>query len=252
MAKTVERSKSALRINKYLARYAGLSRRKADQLISDGQVIVNGSKIKTPGALIDGEKDRVTVKNKPVRKTPFHPVYYMFHKPENVLTAKKDPTNRPVVMDYFQKIRYNIFPVGRLDWDSEGLLLLTNDGDFAQQVLHPKHKISKTYFVKIRGRLKTGQIQKLLRGVSLPTGRARALYVKQQVSSSITSWVKVIIEEGKNRQIRWMFQQTGCFVLKLQRTAVGRLNLSRLRKGAFRPLSEKDIQKVFIRAKELS
>ena len=252
MAKTVVKSEGALRINRYLARYAGLSRRRADQLISEGQVIVNGSKIITPGALIDGKKDRVTVKNKPVQKTPFRPVYYMFHKPENVLTAKKDPTNRPVVMDYFQKIRYNIFPVGRLDWDSEGLLLLTNDGDFAQQVLHPKHKISKTYFVKIRGRLKAGQIQKLLRGVSLPTGRARALYVKQQVSSSVTSWVKVIIEEGKNRQIRWMFRQIGCSVLKLQRTAVGRLNLSRLKKGAFRPLSEKDIQKVFIRAKELS
>ena len=252
MTKTVEKSTGALRVNRYLARYAGLSRRRADQLISEGQVIVNGSKITAPGVLIDEKKDRVTVKNKPVQKIPFRPVYYIFYKPENVLTAKKDSTNRPVVMDYFKKIRCNIFPVGRLDWDSEGLLLLTNDGDFAQQILHPKHKISKTYFVKVRGRLRPAQIQKLLRGVSLPSGRARALYVKQQASTASTTWVKVIIAEGRNRQIRWMFRQTGCSVLKLKRTAVGRLGLSRLKKGAFRPLSEKDIQKVFFRAKELS
>ena len=252
MTKTVVKSEGALRINRYLARYAGLSRRRADHLISQGQVTVNGSKIVIPGAVIDGKKDRVTLRNKPVRADSFRPVYYMFYKPENVLTAKNDPTNRPVVMDYFKKIRCNVFPVGRLDWNSEGLLLLTNDGDFAHRILHPKHKISKTYFVKIKGRLKAGQIQKLLRGVSLPSGRARALYVKQRNSTASTTWVKVIISEGRNRQIRRMFLQINCSVLKLKRTAVGRLNLSRLRKGVFRSLSEKEAQKVFIRAKELS
>lgn len=243
---------AALRINKYLALHAGLSRRSADQLIAQGKVTVNGSKIKTPGTVIDIKKDKVNVKGQPVQTKTFHPVYYAFHKPEKVLTTKKDPKNRPTVMDYFKKVRHHLFPIGRLDWDSEGLLLLTNDGDFSQKVLHPKHKIPKTYLVKIRGRLKAGQIQKLLKGVSTPVGRVKALYVKQQRRPTASNvWVKMILAEGKNRQIRWMFQQIGCPVLKLKRIAIGRLNLGRLSKGAFLQLSEKDIKKIFAKPKEL-
>ena len=153
--KTGSKKPDTLRINKYLALYGGLSRRSADQLISRGQITVNGSKITSPGVIIHLKKDRVSVKNRPVKQKPFTPVYYAFHKPEKVLTTKKDPKSRPVVMDYFKKVRQNLFPVGRLDWDSEGLLLLTNDGEMAQKILHPKYEIPKTYFVKIKGRLKT-------------------------------------------------------------------------------------------------
>ena len=252
MKKTELQQPDSLRINKFLALYGGLSRRSADQLISRGHVTVNGSKITSPGVIVHRKKDRVSVKNKQVKQKPFVPIYYAFHKPEKVLTTKKDPKNRPVVMDYFKKVRHNIFPVGRLDWDSEGLLLLTNDGEMAQKILHPKYEIPKTYFVKIRGRLKTRQTQKLLKGVSTPVGRVKALYVKQRLrSASPNSWVKVIISEGKNRQIRLMFQQIGCPVFKLRRTAIGRLSLSQLKKGAFRSLSETDLKKIFIRPKEL-
>ena len=251
--KTEAKQPGALRINKYLALYGGLSRRSADQLISQGQVTVNGSKITTPGIIIHPKKDRVSVKNRRIRQKPFTPVYYAFHTPEKVLTTKKDPKNRPVVMDYFKKIRHNLFPVGRLDWDSEGLLLLTNNGELAQKILHPKYEIPKTYFVKIKGQLKTRQIQKLLKGMSTPVGRVKALYVKQRLrSTSPNAWIKVIIAEGKNRQIRLMFQQIGCPVFKLRRTAIGRLSLGQLKKGAFRPLSETDLKKVFARPKELS
>ena len=250
--KTVPKQSETLRINKYLALHGGLSRRSADQLISKGQVTVNGSKITTPGTLIHLKKDKVSVKNRLIQKKMISPVYYAFHKPEKVLTTKKDPKNRPVVMDYFRKIRHHLFPIGRLDWDSEGLLLLTNDGEFAQRILHPRYQIPKTYFVKIKGHLKTPQIQKLLKGVSTPVGRVKALYVKQRFRpTSPHAWVKIIISEGKNRQIRRMFQQIGCPVFKLRRTAIGRLGLGQLTKGAFRRLSEKDIKKAFIRPKEL-
>ena len=249
---TDSKQPDTLRINKYLALHGGLSRRSADQLISKGQVTVNGSKITTPGALIHIKKDKVSVKNRLIKKTTVSPVYYAFHKPEKVLTTKKDPKNRPVVMDYFKKVRHHLFPIGRLDWDSEGLLLLTNDGEFTQRILHPKYHIPKTYFVKIKGRLKTSQIQKLLKGVSTPVGRVKALYVKQRLrSTSPHAWVKIIISEGKNRQIRLMFQQIGCPVFKLKRTAIGRLSLGQLTKGGIRLLSEKDIKKVFVRPKEL-
>ena len=250
--KTQPKQPDTLRINKYLALYGGLSRRSADHLISQGQVTVNGSKITTPGAIIHIKKDRVSVKNRLIQQKPFTPVYYVFHKPEKVLTTKKDPKNRPVIMDYFKKVRHNLFPVGRLDWDSEGLLLLTNDGEWAQKFCTPDMKFQKLIFVKIKGRLKTHQAQKLLKGMSTPVGRVKALYVKQRLrSASPNSWVKVIIAEGKKRQIRLMFQQIGCPVFKLRRTAIGRLSLSQLKKGAFRQLSETDLKKVFIRPKEL-
>ena len=250
--KTPSKSPDTLRINKYLAVYGGLSRRSADHLISQGQVTVNNLKITEPGILIHLKKDKVSVKNRLIQKKQISLVYYAFHKPEKVLTSKKDPKNRPVVMDYFKKVRHHLFPIGRLDWDTEGLLLLTNDGELAQKILHPKYKIPKTYFVKIKGHLKTRQIQKLLKGLSTPVGRVKALYVKQQIrSSSPNTWVKVIIAEGRNRQIRLMFQQIGHPIFKLKRTTIGRLQLGKLTKGAFRQIPEKEIKKVFARPKEL-
>lgn len=243
-----------LRLNKYLSMYTGCSRRRADDLIRQGKAVLNGSKVTSPGVIVDGKTDRVFLNGRPVKASGFRPVYYMFYKPEKVLTARTDRSGRTLVSDYFKKVRQNIFHVGRLDWDSEGLLLLTNDGEFAQKALHPKYKIAKTYFVKIRGRLKPNQIQKLLKGVSLPgRGRkGRALYVSQKIRSGASAgWVKVIIGEGQNRQIRRMFQKIGCSVLQLRRVSIGRLSLGGLKKGERRRLSEKEVGKVFARPKEL-
>ena len=242
-----------LRLNKYLARYEGISRRVADQLLANNQISVNGAKVKNIGQQVDIKKDKVKIKNRLIIPRSISPIYFMFNKPEKVLTTMKDPKDRPTVMDYFKKKKNRIFPVGRLDWDSEGLLLLTNDGEWAQKILHPTHEITKTYFVKLKGHPTSSQLNRLLRGVSTPFGKQRALFVGPAKSSSQKNlWIKIIIQEGKNRQIRLMFKSLGYRVSRLRRGAIGRLNLGALKKGAFRRLTQKELLKVFQQAKELS
>ena len=245
-------SQKNLRINKYLAKWGGVSRRQADRLVSRGDVTVNGARVTVLGTMVDVKNDKVKVRNKLiiVKSIPF--VYLMLHKPENVLTTKSDAKGRPIVMDYLKRVRQNVFSIGRLDWASEGLLLLTNDGDFSQSVSHPKNKIYKTYLVKVRGNPDYRDLNRMLRGVSTPQGKLRAAYVKKQDSSSRNAWVKVIISEGKNRQVRLMFQKIDLLVSRLKRVSIGRLNLSRLPKGKFIRLDERDIKKVFLKPKELS
>ena len=241
-----------LRINKYLAKWTGVSRREADRLVSRGSVRINGALVTKLGTLVDTKNDKVKVNNKlvQVRHIPF--VYFMFNKPKKVLTTRSDSKNRPIVMDYFTKVKQSIFPVGRLDWLSEGLLLLTNDGDFSQSVLHPKNEIYKTYLVKVSRKLTASHVQKLLKGVTTPRGRLRADYVKQQPGSSQNhTWVKIIVSEGKNRQVRFMLQKLDLLVDRLKRVGIGRLNLSRLKPGDFIQLDKKDLKKIFLKPKEL-
>ena len=242
-----------LRLNKYLAKWAGVSRRAADRLVKEGQVFLNGRKVESLGLKVHIQKDKVKVKNRLiVPLLSAKSIYFMFNKPEKVLTTAADPKGRPVVMDFFRKSASRIFPVGRLDWHSEGLLLLTNDGDFAQKILHPRQGIPKTYLVKIKGFLKSPQQAKLLKGVSTPFGRKKALFVgKVPKSTQTNTWIKVIIAEGKNRQLRLMLQNVGCVVIRLKRTAIGRLRLGALKKGTYLPLREKDLHKVFSMPSEL-
>ena len=143
--------------------------------------------------------------------------------------------------------------MGRLDWDSEGLLLLTNNGQFSEKILNPKNKISKTYLVKVRGRPSEAHLKKLLRGVSTPVGKRKALFVQKYPSQKGTKtvWIKIILSEGKKRQIRLMFDKLGFPVQKLRRTAIGRLKMNKLAKGHFISLREKDLEKVFLWPKEL-
>ena len=156
-------------------------------------------------------------------------------------------------MDFFKKMRTRIFPVGRLDWDSEGLLLVTNDGDFAQKILHPKERIPKTYLIKIKGAFESRNKARLLRGVSTPFGKKKALFVKTMKGpGKQNTWVKIIIAEGKTRQLRFMLQSLGLQIIHLRRTAIGRLQLGALKKGEYRALTPKDIKKAFLYPKELS
>ncbi|MGI9548981.1 MAG: pseudouridine synthase [Bdellovibrionales bacterium] len=248
-----EKTPQKIRLNKYLAQWGDVSRRKADELIKKGDIFLNGSLVKNLGTFIDPKKDHIRIKNKKILATQITPIYMMFNKPENVLTTTKDPKNRLTVMDFIKKNKQRIFPVGRLDWNSEGLLLLTNDGDFSQKVLHPTYKIKKTYLVKIQGRPSPEQLKKLLKGVTTPIGKMKASYVKKVPKTNPNNqWIKIIIAEGKNRQIRHMFFKLGYRILKLRRVAIGRLKLSRLKKGTYVLLKPADIEKVFINPKELS
>ena len=244
--------KNTLRLNKFLAQRAGLSRRKADEMIKKGQVFVNGKKISQLAVFVDPEKDLVKIKNQVIHSKNTPALYLMFNKPSKVLTTAHDPKGRPTVMDYIKSPKERLFSVGRLDWDSEGLLILTNDGDLANKALHPKNQIPKTYLIKVSGRPNDSQIRKLIQGVSTPIGKKKALFAKRiSKKTSSNSWVRLIISEGKKRQIRLMFDKIGFPVLLLRRTAIGRLKMNKLAKGSFVKLTEKDVKKIFQKPKEI-
>lgn len=245
-------SNSSLRLNKYLAEQMGVSRRQADQMIKKGEIFINGEKVLQPAVFVEPKQDNVRRKNKRIHSIKKSFIYLMLNKPSKVLTTTQDPKGRPIVMDYIHKMRERVFPVGRLDWDSEGLLLFTNDGEFSSSVLQPKNKIPKTYLVKVQGQPSEAQIQRLVRGVSTPVGRRQALFAKKHTrKASSNVWIKIIISEGKKRQIRLMFDKLGFPVQKLRRVAVGRLKMNKLTKGVAVRLSEQDIKKIFQKPKEL-
>jgi 23S rRNA pseudouridine2605 synthase len=239
------------RINRFIAESGVTSRRKADRLIETGKVMVNGKKISEFGMLV-GPGDVVTVDGKKIRPE-VEKVTVMFNKPPQVVTTMKDPEGRPCVGEFFAKAKIRLFPIGRLDWASEGLLLLTNDGDFSQRISHPTNKIPKTYLAKVDGDPTNESLQKLVKGFSIIGGRAQALFarVMETRGSNKYAWVQVILDEGRNHQVRLMLSKIGYDVKKLQRTAIGALKLSNLEKGKFRILEEEDIKKVFMMPKEL-
>ncbi len=237
-----------VRLNKALSEAGITSRRKADRLIEQGLVQVNGKKVYEMGIKINPRKDKVVVEGHPISFAN-QKIYVMFHKPRGVMTTLSDPEGRPTVIDYFKKFPQRIFPIGRLDWESEGLLLLTNDGDFANHVMHPKKEITKTYWVKVSGQPEKKDLDKLLAGVTIPGGKVKAQVVeriKRPDASDKYHWFKIVISEGKNRQIREMFLKIGYDVLKLQRVGIGRLKLGSLPRGEWTELSVSQTKRIFI------
>ena len=227
-----------LRLNHFISKYAFYSRREADLLIKEKKVSLNNHIVHRLSSFVDPKRDQVKIKGKMVR--PFlRPVYIAFNKPEKTLTASKDPSQRTTVFHYFKKLKYRVFAVGRLDWNTEGLLLMTNDGEFSQKVM--RSQIPKTYLAKLDGRPELKKLEKLKRGVSIPGGRVKALSIYRKSGA----WIQIIITEGKNRQIHYMCSKIGFSVKRLKRTAIGRLKLGSLKKGEARFLNEKDIKKIF-------
>lgn len=224
------------------------SRRHADRMIEEGQVTVNGKKVYELGAKVDPQNDKVLVNGKLIKKFS-QKLYVIFNKPRGVLTSMEDPLNRPTVADFLEKVPARVFPVGRLDWDSEGLLILTNDGDYAHKITHPKEEVTKTYLVKVDGQPEPRHLQKLRDGVSIVGGKVSAKHVekiKRTEGSDKYDWYKIVITEGKNRQIRQMFEKIGFDVLKLQRVAIGRLRLGALGRGEVAFLADNAINTVFL------
>lgn len=242
-----------VRLNKLLAERGLASRRGADKLIEEGLVMVNGKKVYELGVKVNPNKDRIVVDGKPL-KSKGENLYIMFHKPKNVITSMSDPLERVTVADFMADVPTRVFPIGRLDWDSEGLLLLTNDGEFAQKVMHPKTEVTKTYHVKLEGQPEEYKIKKLLSGVSIPGGRVKAKHVEKLKpikteagkKSKKNDWYKIIITEGKNHQVREMFKKIGFDVIKLQRVAIGKLRLGQLERGEFVYLNEAAAERVFM------
>lgn len=230
------------RLQKILSEMGITSRRKAEDLIFEGRVTVNG-RIATIGTKADPVKDHIKVNGKLLIR-PEPKVYIMLNKPKDVVTSLHDPEGRPTVKDFLKGVKYRVFPVGRLDYDSEGLLLLTNDGDFAHAVLHPSKKISKTYLVKVKGILEEDKIEKLKTGVKLIERMTAPVKVKRIRETENNSWLEIIIYEGKKRQIRRMLEKTGHDVLKLKRIRVDGLELGKLEPGTFRYLTPEERDKI--------
>ncbi len=230
------------RLQKVLAQMGIASRRKAEEIIEEGRVTVNGQ-IATIGMKADPEKDHIKLDGKLLTRMEAK-VYLMLNKPAGVVTSLSDPEGRPTVVSYLRGIRQRIYPVGRLDYDSEGLLLFTNDGDFAQAILHPARKVPKTYVVKVKGMIGDEQIERLRKGVRLEDGMTAPAWVKRIREAENNSWVEITIHEGRNRQVRRMMEAVGHPVLRLKRVSVNGLRLGELMPGELRSLTPTEIETV--------
>lgn len=244
-------STQRIRLNKLIADSGLASRRHADRMIEEGEVTVNGKRVYELGIKVDPEADRISVAGKPLRKPLSQKLYLIMNKPRGVLTTMDDPLDRPTVAEYLAGVPGRVFPVGRLDWDSEGMLLMTNDGDFANKVMHPKAEVTKTYLVKINGQATLLHLDKLRKGVTIEGGKVRAKHIERikksgDKKSEKYEWYKMIITEGKNRQIRQMFEKIGFDVIKLQRVAIGRLRMGAIKTGEFMFVNEAAIERVFL------
>ncbi|XVG96193.1 pseudouridine synthase [Eubacteriales bacterium KG127] len=235
-----------MRINKYISSSGICSRRKADELIKTGKVKVNGKVMKEMGYQVL-ESDKVMVMNKIVVPAKEH-TYVILNKPKGVITSARDEKDRVTVIDLLGKnpdIEQDagrIFPVGRLDYDTSGILLLTDDGELTYRLTHPKHEFPKTYHALVQGILSREKQLMLTRGVDIGgfiTSRAKVKVIRQKGNTSL---VEITIHEGKNRQVRKMFAAVGNPVKKLERVAIGKIHLGRLREGNFRKLTKSEIE----------
>ncbi|ACX52400.1 pseudouridine synthase [Ammonifex degensii KC4] len=228
------------RLQKVLARAGIASRRKAEELIVAGRVKVNGQVVDKLGVKVDPERDSIEVDGKPV-KLPERLVYLAFHKPRGVVTTLHDPQGRPKVADFLKGIKERVFPVGRLDYDSEGLLLLTNDGELAHRLLHPRFHVPKTYLVWVKGEVGKEKLNLLRRGIKLEDGPTLPAEVRVLRRARGETVLQLTIREGRKRQIRRMLKALGCEVLRLKRVAVGPVRLGPLRPGEYRHLTPREV-----------
>ncbi len=229
-----------IRLQKFLAEADIASRRKCEEIILSGRVSVNGETVDTLGTKIDDEIDIVTLDGKQVKKDNGL-IYIMLNKPEGCVTTAHDQFNRPTVMDYIKDVKERIYPVGRLDYDTSGLLILTNDGELTYRLTHPKHNIVKTYIALVDSEPEINEIRQFESGVVIDgriTARARLKVLK---TTKDGTFLQIMIHEGRNRQVRKMCDAIGHPVRRLKRAATGKLTLGELKKGQYRYLTEEEI-----------
>ena len=228
-----------VRLQKMIAGTGLASRRKAEALIASGRVTVNGKVVTELGTKVDPGRDHVKVDGKHLTAAqPF--VYLLLNKPKNVMSTLDDPGGRTTVKDYLHGVSVRVFPVGRLDFDSEGLMLLTNNGDLAQALLHPRYHVPKTYLIKVKGVLTDEEIAELQRGVQLEDGMTGPAVVKKIKKAAQNSWLEITIREGRKHQVKRMLEAVGHPVIKLMRIKMGPLSLGDLGSGEFRFLTDRE------------
>lgn len=225
MSKSNSMGKPEIRLQKFIADAGITSRRKAEELIVQGRVEVNGRKQTQLGTKVDPESDVVYVDGSVVDPKQIHKIYMVMHKPRGVMTTVYDPEGRETVIDLCKEISERIYPVGRLDYLSEGLLLLTNDGEFANQVMHPSFGVEKVYEVKVFGIVNEALLRKLQKGVELEDGFMKPLSVRVLKHLQTKTWLEFRLGEGRNRELRRICEACGLTVDKLKRVAIGSLSI---------------------------
>lgn len=227
-----------VRINKFIAMHSDIARRTVDEYILQGRITINGISIFEPGYKINPGKDKVSVDGVPV-KVSTKKIYIILYKPEGVISSVSDEKHRKTVVDLIN-IKDRIFPIGRLDYDTTGLLLLTNDGDFANKLMHPKFNVDKTYIVQISRPLEEKHKIKLENGIRIEGRKTSPAKISFPKRNDFTS-VSITIHEGRNRQVRNMFEHYGYFVRKLHRSTYGKLDLKGMKPGGWRFLSAVEV-----------
>lgn len=233
-----------IRLQKYLSECGIASRRKSEELISAGVVKING-RVAQLGDKLDPKRDTVTVRGKKVSGGKKH-YYIMLHKPRGFITTMSDEMDRKCVAQLVKDVGERVYPVGRLDRDSEGLLLMTNDGEFANAMTHPSHHVSKTYRVTVREDVDDEQLQQLSEGVEIDSGKTSPAQVHMILKEPERTVLEFIIEEGKNRQIRKMCEAVGLNVIRLKRTKIGSIKLGMLPQGKWRNLTDDEVHKLMV------
>ncbi|MDZ4165303.1 MAG: pseudouridine synthase [Smithellaceae bacterium] len=228
------------RLQKIIAHAGIASRRAAEALILQGRVTVNGEIVTRLGVVADPALDEIRVDGALVTKEETI-VYIMLNKPAGYVTTMHDPQGRPTVKDLLAGVKQRVYPIGRLDYDSEGLLLCTNDGDLAQRLLHPRYLIPKTYRVKIRGSFPQKDLLSMAKGVMLDDGLFRPGKIEVEKVNKKSTWLVLTIQEGRNRVIRRAFEKLGYFVARLIRVRFGALELEGLLPGEYRYLKKREL-----------
>jgi 23S rRNA pseudouridine2605 synthase len=231
------------RLQKIISTAGIASRRHAEKLITAGRVSIDGIVVNELGAKADAERNIIRIDGKiiSVEKTN---LYIALNKPAGFVTTLSDPQRRPTVVDLLSGVPERVYPVGRLDYDSAGLLLLTNDGDFAQKVQHPRFQIPKVYRVKIQGRISQEELKKLSQGIRLPDGVFKPENMQMEKINDRSCWLRLTLKEGKNRIIRRGFEASSHRVTRLVREAIGDLKLGNLQEGSWRYLTKKEITRM--------
>ena len=235
--------RKSMRINKYIAHAGVASRRKAEELIRQGLVTVNGQVVRELATIIKSG-DLVEVEGQPIYNE--EKVYYLLNKPRGVISSVSDDKGRPTVIDLLPQVKERIYPVGRLDWDTSGVLILTNDGDFTDEMIHPRNEIDKVYVARVKGLANKENLRPLTRGVTIDGKKTKpATYEILKVDPEKNrSVVQLTIHEGRNHQVKKMFEAVGLLVDKLSRTQFGNLDVSGLRPGEYRRLNKKEISQL--------
>src|SRR5438067_2484836 len=229
------------RLQKILAHAGVASRRKAEQLIAEGRVELNGKTVRELGTKANPRTDLIRVDGKLIAE-PEDKVWFVLYKPAGCVTTLADPEGRPTIAQYLKGIPERVYPVGRLDYDVEGALLVTNDGELAHQLMHPRFGVRRTYLAKVAGVPRPEQIERLRSGVRLEDGRARALDAALQSRTPRNTWVRVVVSEGRPHLVKRLMEAVGAPVLKLHRSDYGGIGVQGMRPGEVRELTRAELQ----------